>query len=105
MKKMKTSSNNSPAALKHTPQRTCVACRQVKAKRELIRLIRTPDGDIELDETGKKNGRGAYLCPSTECWEKALSGKQLERTLRLTLNDTNREDLKTSGKALMEGVK
>ena len=85
------------------PLRTCVACRQVKTKRELVRLVRTPDGDIELDETGKRSGRGAYVCPSSECWEKALAGTQLERTLRLTLSPANREKLKTSVKIISEG--
>lgn len=102
---MKTSFNNSSTALKHTPQRTCVACRQVKAKPELVRLVRTPDGDIEFDKTGKKNGRGAYVCPSSECWEKTLAGKQLERTLRLTLSEKKREELKKSGRILIKGEK
>jgi predicted RNA-binding protein YlxR (DUF448 family) len=97
---MKNTFNTSSAALKHTPQRTCVTCRQVKAKRELLRLVRTSDGNIELDETGKKDGRGAYVCPSSDCWEKALAGKQLERTLRLTLSTANRENLKKRGGTL-----
>jgi predicted RNA-binding protein YlxR (DUF448 family) len=100
---MKTTFKTNSMALKHTPQRTCVACRQVKAKRELVRLVRTSDGNIEIDVTGKKNGRGAYICPTIDCWEKALSGKHLERTLRLTLSVANRENLKTSGNTLFKG--
>ncbi len=63
---------------KHTPQRTCIACRQVQGKRQLVRIVRTPEGAVQLDETGKRSGRGAYLCRRAACWEKALRGKQLE---------------------------
>ena len=89
---------------KHVPLRSCVACREVKAKRELVRLVRTPEGNIELDKTGKKNGRGAYVCPTPGCWEKALTGKQLERTLRHPLSQANRAELKSSGKTLFKGA-
>lgn len=101
---MKTTYNNTKAAgLKHVPQRTCVGCREVKPKRELVRVVRTPEGNIELDNSGKKNGRGAYVCPNRDCWEKALTGQHLERTLRRNLSEANREELKTSGKNLFEG--
>jgi predicted RNA-binding protein YlxR (DUF448 family) len=100
---MKNTSSTNTAGLKHTPQRTCVACREVKNKRELVRLVRTSDGNIELDNTGKKNGRGAYVCPTRDCWEKALTGKQLERTLRSTFSEENRKELKISGKTLFKG--
>lgn len=59
--------------MKHIPQRTCVACRQVRPKRELVRIVRTPDGQIQVDTTGKANGRGVYLCRKRVCWEKALA--------------------------------
>jgi predicted RNA-binding protein YlxR (DUF448 family) len=85
-------------------RRTCVACRQIKPKRELIRLVRTSGGDIETDITGKKEGRGAYLCPSRECWEKALAGKQLEQTLRVSITRENREQLIKDGEAILKGV-
>jgi len=85
-------------------QRTCVACRQIKPKRELVRLVRTSGGVIETDTTGKKEGRGAYLCPSWECWEKALKGKQLEYTLRVNITQENREQLFKDGKAILKGV-
>ena len=100
---MKTTFKRNSPAPKHTPRRTCVACRQVKAKRELVRLVRTPDGNLELDETGKRNGRGAYVCPSSECWEKALAGTHLERTLRLALSPANREKLITNMKTIFKG--
>jgi predicted RNA-binding protein YlxR (DUF448 family) len=79
--------------MKHIPQRTCVSCRQVKAKRELIRLVRVADGRIEVDTSGKKAGRGAYLCPAPECWEDGLKRGRLEHALRTTLTRENREQL------------
>ena len=84
------------------PQRTCVACRQVKAKRELVRVVRTLRGDIEIDTTGKMDGRGAYLCPNRECLEKALSGRQLEHVLKIRLTPGNRERLIKSGQELLK---
>ena len=72
---------------KHIPQRTCVACRTKRPKRELIRVVRTPDGSAVVDETGKQGGRGAYLCPSRECWQKALSGAMLNKALRVSLTE------------------
>ncbi len=75
----------------HIPQRTCVACRKVKPKRELTRLVRIPDGSVEFDTSGKMAGRGAYLCP--ECWEIRLKDSQLKRALRTTLTQDNMEQL------------
>lgn len=88
--------------MRPVPQRTCVACRRIKAKKELVRLVRTRGGDIEIDVAGKKEGRGAYICPELECWEKALKGKQLEHTLRCNLTQDNREQLMRSGKDLLK---
>lgn len=68
---------------KHIPQRTCVGCRQVQAKREMIRIVRTPEGRVEIDPTGKKSGRGAYLHPRRACWERALKDGRLEHALRI----------------------
>jgi predicted RNA-binding protein YlxR (DUF448 family) len=76
----------------------------VRNKRELIRVVRTPEGNIELDSTGKKNGRGAYVCPDRNCWEKALTGKHLERTLHGNISEKNREELSISGKTLFKGA-
>ena len=74
------------------PQRTCVGCKQVTTKRELIRVVRTPEGAVEIDATGKQAGRGAYVCANRECWKKALAQKQLNRALKITLSkeDTDR---------------
>lgn len=85
---------------KHIPQRTCVACRKVKAKRELIRLVRISNGSVEVDTSGKKSGRGAYLCQTPECWEIGLKSGRLEYTLRTTLDQKNREQLIEYGKDL-----
>ena len=79
-----------------------MACRRIKAKRELVRLVRTRGGDIEIDVSGKKEGRGAYICPDRECWEIALKGKQLEHTLRSNLTQDNREQLIRNGEDLLK---
>jgi predicted RNA-binding protein YlxR (DUF448 family) len=86
------------------PQRTCVACRRVRNKRELVRLVRAAGGDIEIDSTGKKEGRGAYICPDRACWEKALKGKQLEISLRGRLTQANRDKIVKNVAELTKGV-
>lgn len=74
-----------PQRPRHVPQRTCIVCRQVRPKRELIRVVRTPAGHIELDPTGKKSGRGAYLCARRSCWEPALHQGRLEREFEMNI--------------------
>ena len=71
---------------RHVPERTCVGCRTTSAKREFVRVIRTPEGAVELDPTGKRNGRGAYLCSRHDCWEQALKKDRLARALRTTIS-------------------
>ncbi len=79
---------------KHVPQRTCVACRSTDAKRTLIRLVRTPEGAVAVDPTGKRSGRGAYLCARVRCWERGINEKTLVRALRLDgLTEENRAEL------------
>lgn len=79
---------------KHIPQRTCVACRSTDAKRTLIRLVRTSEGSVDVDPTGKRSGRGAYLCARVRCWERGINEKTLVRALRLDgLTEQNRADL------------
>jgi predicted RNA-binding protein YlxR (DUF448 family) len=68
---------------KHIPQRTCIACRRTDAKRGLMRLVRDAEGHVALDATGKRAGRGAYLCHDPVCWEQALKRHGLARALRL----------------------
>jgi predicted RNA-binding protein YlxR (DUF448 family) len=62
---------------KHTPQRTCIVCRDKVDKRRLTRIVRTPDEGVVIDPTGKRHGRGAYLCDRPECWDKAVARPQL----------------------------
>jgi predicted RNA-binding protein YlxR (DUF448 family) len=68
---------------RHIPQRTCVACRQTNAKRQLVRIVRTPDGGVTIDPTGKLSGRGAYLCESPDCWQAGLKRGALLRALKI----------------------
>lgn len=70
---------------KHVPMRTCIACREERGKRELVRVVRTPDGAVHIDPTGKQAGRGAYLCRARQCWEQALQGSRLAGALKTTL--------------------
>lgn len=64
---------------KKIPMRQCLGCREMKPKRELIRAVKSPDGEVSLDFKGKKPGRGAYVCPNAECLKKAVKSKALER--------------------------
>ena len=82
---------------KHIPQRTCVGCRTTSGKREFIRVVRTPEGMVEVDITGKRNGRGAYLCARAECWAAALGKDRLARALRATISPAERETLRRYG--------
>ena len=70
---------------KKVPQRRCVGCGETKEKRELIRVVRTPEGDVCLDFGGKKSGRGAYLCHSSSCLKKAMKSKRLEQNLEVQI--------------------
>lgn len=79
---------------RHVPQRTCIACRKVDAKRGLTRLVRLPEGHVAIDPTGKRAGRGAYLCAERGCWETALKRKAIERALKVEQIDaTDRQAL------------
>lgn len=80
-----------PRRVKHVPQRTCVACREVQAKGTLVRLVRTPEG-VFPDTQGKQPGRGAYLHARPECWPRGLKGP-LATALRTTLTDADKERL------------
>lgn len=81
-----------------------MACRKVKTKRELIRLVHTADNNIEVDPGGKKAGRGAYLCQTRECWESGLKGNQLERALRSSLTHHDREQLMEYARSHLGGI-
>jgi len=72
---------------KHVPMRTCIVCRQSLPKRELVRIVRTPDSGVVIDPTGKQPGRGAYICRRKVCWEDTLKKKSVEYALKTTLSD------------------
>jgi len=88
---------------KHVPQRTCVGCGTVTAKRELVRIVRGPDGDVRPDLTGKALGRGTYLHAVRSCWDAGLKKKRLERSLNVTLTPASREALSAYVATLPEG--
>ena len=71
--------------MKKIPMRKCVGCQEMKSKKEMIRVIRTQEGEFLLDATGKKNGRGAYICPDMECLKKAIKSKGLERSFKQSI--------------------
>lgn len=79
---------------KHTPIRTCIGCGGERAKRELVRVVRTTEGDVVADPTGRRNGRGAYIDPSSECLEKGLAGGALSRALEAPVTEELRERLR-----------
>lgn len=72
---------------KKIPLRQCVGCQEMAAKKEMLRIVRTPDGQVLLDPTGKKSGRGAYIHPSRDCLARAVKGKRLERALQHPISD------------------
>ena len=72
-------------SMKKVPLRQCIGCGEMKSKKEMIRVIKTADAEILLDATGRKHGRGAYLCPSMECMKKAVKSKGLERSFKMAI--------------------
>lgn len=82
------------AKTRKIPQRMCVGCREMKNKKELTRVVRTPQGSIEIDRTGKKPGRGAYICPELECLQQAFKGKRLQKALEQDIPEELLETLK-----------
>ena len=70
---------------KKVPMRQCVGCAEMKSKKELLRIIKTPEEEVVLDTTGRKNGRGAYICASMECLKKARGNRGLERSLKIAI--------------------
>src|SRR5579875_3811305 len=82
-----------PRKQKHQPLRTCIACHETKPKRELLRVVKTPDGHVFVDATGKKSGRGAYICARLACWENAIKKKRLEQEFEMTISDEDRAGL------------
>lgn len=81
---------------KKSPERRCVGCGESKDKKQLIRVVRTPDGDVIIDATGKKSGRGAYICHSLTCFKKARKSKRLENGLNTVIPEEIYEKLEES---------
>lgn len=77
-----------------TPMRVCAGCQEQKSKKEMIRVVRTPEGAVEIDKTSKKSGRGVYLCPNSECLEKAYKEHRLERSLKTKVSSEIYEQLR-----------
>jgi len=71
--------------MKKVPQRTCIGCKEVKPKKELLRIVKTSDNDISIDTTGKKNGRGAYICKNVNCLDMAVKNKRLSREFEMAI--------------------
>ena len=82
------------AAVKKIPMRQCVGCGEKKGKKELIRIVCSPEGTIGFDLTGKKNGRGAYICSNVACLEQARKKKALDRALKIEVSQQSYDDLK-----------
>ncbi len=80
--------------MKKVPMRTCIGCNEVKPKKELIRVVKTSEGEVLLDFTGKKNGRGAYVCHDISCLEKAIKTKRLSRAFEMPIENEVYEKLK-----------
>ncbi len=85
---------------KKRPQRTCIACHTTGDKRGLIRIVRTPEGQVAVDETGKRAGRGAYLCANPACWQVALKKQQISRALKVTISPEDLAALRAYAEAL-----
>ena len=85
---------------KKVPMRKCVGCQEMKSKKEMMRVLKTSEDTFELDATGKKNGRGAYLCFSKECFEKAVKNKGLERSFKQAIPEEVYEKLEKEMNAL-----
>jgi len=79
---------------KKVPQRMCIGCHEMKGKKELVRIVKTPEGGIEVDITGKKSGRGAYLCSDLACLQKAIKAKKIEKALQCSISEESLERIK-----------
>lgn len=71
--------------IRKVPMRQCIGCQEMKNKKEMIRVLKTTEGEIVIDTTGKRNGRGAYICPSKECFLKAVKSRGIERSLKMSI--------------------
>ncbi len=80
--------------IKKIPLRKCTGCQEMRNKKDMIRILKTAEGEIVMDATGRKNGRGAYICPKGECLERAVKSRGLERSLKTAVPQTVYESLK-----------
>lgn len=87
---------------KHVPLRSCIACREKRPKRDLIRIVRTPEGTLEIDLNGKRSGRGAYLCRNPQCWDAALQPRRLSQALRCEVSAEEVAVLKAEAQPFIE---
>lgn len=92
-----------PLKPRKIPMRMCVGCREMKPKKELLRAVRSPEGEVALDATGKKAGRGAYVCFDAGCLKKALRQKQLDRALEVRLGEETVQALTETMERLLHG--
>lgn len=90
------------AVKKKLPERMCVGCQKIRSKREMIRIVKSPDGEFSVDSTGKKSGRGAYICPNVDCLDAAIKGHKLEKSFRCSITDDTYEKLK-AGFSIIDG--
>jgi hypothetical protein len=81
-------------ALKKIPERTCIGCNEIKPKNELLRIVKDKENNISIDLTGKKNGRGAYICANEQCLEKAMKSNRLSKTFEQNIDKEIYEDLR-----------
>ena len=85
---------------KKIPQRQCIGCKEIKNKKDMIRVLKTSEKEFFIDITGKKNGRGAYICTNEDCLEKAISSKGLERSFKTVIPNEVYEGLKKELKSI-----
>lgn len=97
-------SNKRKERHKSVPQRTCVGCRAVRPKREMVRVVRAPDGVVTIDPRGKLSGRGAYICGMQDCWHIALKHRSLNHALKVTLDDHTTQALLAFAQTLPQSV-
>ena len=90
---------------KHIPERTCIACRRKKPKRELIRIVRTPQNSVIMDTRGKESGRGAYICRSRDCWTDSLKRKRVSYALKVDLTSDQLSELFKAAEELFNSSK
>lgn len=90
------------AQMKKIPLRKCTGCQEMKSKKDMMRILRTPEGEIVLDTTGRKNGRGAYVCRCMSCFEAAVRNRGLERSLKMKVPEETYESLKKEIESIEE---